>query len=185
MENKIDIVSKPEIILTMKSNYINIITADLGKLTEDQLYKVLVLVKNTVEDSKNTVEPVMAKPTLNRALFCGEPTDDTFLNFSVKLARKEILAKLFNLGFTGGYGILSFSAACSDKSSPEVSSYICFCEPNIFDCMIETFEVTDSSTIRHKLTIKRVGSVEINVNIFNIKDVLFTALENLKKLNTK
>jgi hypothetical protein len=124
----------------MKQNYIDLIQSELPKLSDDQLWKVLVLVKNTTSEDVKVEKPkaVPRKAPIhkNEPLFTGVgvPMEDTLIGQRVG-REGSVRSEIANAGFTGGYGI--FEVAGRASSGTGTSVYICFCEPGKFDGMVE------------------------------------------------
>jgi hypothetical protein len=166
----------------MKSNYIAIITAELQKLSEDQLYKVLVLVKNTTDEQK---VPEPKRFPNNKALFTdvGLAVELNYLEKSESVAIRKMIA---DAGLTGGYGIISMAAPST--VTKDLASFICFCIPDKIDMMIEVCQVRQDSLrtghFIYVLTVKDVSNDKVeerNVIRFHNRKDLTTALENVVK----
>lgn len=105
----------------MKSHYIAIIGAELPKLTEDQLYKVLVLVKNTTDEQRT---PARLFPK-NKALYSGR--GEGILLGDHETHEVEVVKKMVaELGMTGGYGIFRVDGSATDERH-DAAGFICFC----------------------------------------------------------
>jgi hypothetical protein len=158
----------------MKSNYIAIITAELQKLTEDQLYKVLVLVKNATDEQKI---PTPRRFPNNKALFSGK-------NAGVFLGDEEahevgVIKKMVaDLGMTGGYGIICVTDSSTDGRN-DASGFIGFCIPDKMDAMIEVYK--ENHHFVYKLSVRPVGQEECNRVKFFGRTELSSALTNLTK----
>lgn len=169
----------------MKENYINIIISELDKLTEEQLYKVLVLVKNTAESEANKIcsytDPV--KPSKNKML-TGGGFIITGAENPYKKESKAIKDILLNLNFTGGYGIMEMVESSDiNKESNQLSTSIYFCVPDVMDCKIEI-----SSTIHspyYVLMIQMCKTQKKNaITAYNLV-TLEQALENIAQITKK
>lgn len=161
----------------MKQEYIRIITSELEKLNEDQLYKVLVLVKNTTSANANVSKE--QHPSPNRSLIKVKAiTDRLLLPASIK-ATDNVKKTLKKLGLTGGYGIFSVVGNDSDMTG-RISSYVCFCIPDKVDGMIEIREIS-RNTITYIVSVRPVGSELISqVNVSDTEQVV-RALESVVK----
>jgi hypothetical protein len=163
---------------TNQQSYIQLITAELPLLNEDQLFKVLVLVKNTVDENK-TDRPLVSK---NRSLFDPEMlTILPILNEDQDIANM-VKAKLLELGFDGGYGIIQSGGKQTNKRGNAI--YICFCVPNKIDAMIEICRMSEGG-YSYTLSVKEIGLDNSSVAHFysmnNSVNSLTSALKGLAK----
>lgn len=167
----------------MKFNYIEIISSELPKLSEDQLFKVLVLVKETTLAARP--EPTRAPrpiPLKNVPL-----VDDGRLIKTINLGdRAEAEAKIVqgivkNLGLTGGYGIFT-STEKSSKDVTAASKFVYFCVPDRMDASIEIFTRIDGE-FGYILTTREVGATDNEKNSTTLftKEVLTAALNKIVK----
>ena len=158
----------------MKQEYIRIITAELGKLDEDQLYKVLVLTKNTSESNARK------GPSKNRSLLNNIAVVSDKLLLPASIAATDNLKKILQqLGLTQGYGIISVVGKNSDNSG-RLSSYVCFCIPDKADGLVEIKEVSRGEITYH-LSYKDVGATAVSSMNLHGSEQLVQALESVVK----
>jgi hypothetical protein len=176
----------------MKSNYIEIINTELPKLTEDQLYKLLVLIKNTTTQL----------PYENRVLFSkdnvlfkpNEPLEaDAWSPEIVERTKKNLEAesillrtKLVDMSFNDCYGVFNVVGRPTFKHAVSgLSVYVMFCKLNEFDGAVEMFELeTERETlIGYQLSIHVIGHepFDVSVKIFYNRDDLYNALDVIAK----
>lgn len=130
----------------VKCHYASLIQYELQKLNEDQLFKVLVLVKNTVDSLKSQPEvSTQRKPSKNRSLLNPDliiPDKDNRITKDLTDEREEVTANIYKLGFMFGYGIHgAYGQSVGNRT--KVSAYILFCIPNQADFSVEIQQRTD------------------------------------------
>ena len=166
-------------LLRAKEAYHELIQQELQKLTEEQLFKILVLIKNTV-DANETPIHIQHK---NKSLFPIELSTKGEIVSSELLAEAEWVKKeLVSWGLTGGYGIFSMQGYWSGSSARHISMYVCFCVSHVVDGMIEvrrTYDDGKAGGYTYILTIACVGSDHRKKNSFYDRRSLNTALNNM------
>ena len=166
----------------VKCHYASLINYELHRLTEEQLFKTFVLIKNTT-DELTKPKPVRApKPSRNRVLF------DPAVKMNVDdagHATKEASTALKNLlvekNLNEGYGIISMFGQSSGLSYVSISEYICFCIPDKVDLMVEVSPSSHSGRTLYRLSIAVVGEEGRNLVTFYNLDMLAEALNNIVK----
>jgi len=166
----------------VKCHYASLIQYELQKLTEDQLFKVLVLVKNTVDEIDKQKSVRSKRPSRNRALF--DPTkklnvDDAGIN--TRFVGNQIKKILVEKNLNGGYGIISMFGQTSNIEHVAISEYICFCIPDKADLMIEVRPSENQGKNHIVLSVAEVSQVERNVTTFYSLETLTQAIDNIVK----
>lgn len=164
----------------VKCHYASLIQHELQKLTEDQLFKVLVLVKNTTDEMTEPKPVRSPKPSRNRALF--DPTIKTEEPYTKSESSVVLKKLLMEKNLNGGYGIISMFGKASDTKYFTVSEYICFCLLDKVDMMVEVATSYTSGQNIFILSVVAVGEQEgINMATFYNLDMLTEALNNIVK----
>jgi hypothetical protein len=166
----------------VKCHYVSLINYELHRLTEEQLFKVFVLVKNTADELAKP-KPVRApKPSRNRALFDPKVklnigTAEVPPNEDSDALRKILVEKNLN----EGYGIISMLGQATGLNYVVISEYICFCIPDKVDLMVEVSLSSQSGRNIFRLSIAVVGEEGRNVATFYNLEMLTEALNNIVK----
>ena len=171
--------------LQVKVHYCELIQHEIQKLNEDQLFKILVLIKNTI-DANETPIHIQHK---NKSLFPIELSTKGEIVSSELLAEAEWVKKeLVSWGLTGGYGIFSMQGYWSGSSARHISMYVCFCVSHVVDGMIEvrrTYDDEKAGGYTYILTIACVGSDHRKKNSFYDRLSLNTALNDMIEIYNK
>ena len=164
-----------------KGAYCELIQYELQKLTEDQLFKTLVLIKNTTDENSAKLE--VRKPTKNYSLFpIDRSTNGEIVEHTIRDESASIKAELISYDFTYGYGVFDMPGYSSLYSIKDISLYICFCIPNVLDAMIEVGSGhTNNKDFYYIISYRLVGENKITSNTFRDRMVLSWALKNLNK----
>ena len=146
----------------------------MNKLDEDQLYKILVLIKNTIDEKKEG--ELIPRFPKNKALYSGNNRSGV-LGDREESEAETVRRILGSCGLVGGYGIFRVVGE-STNSSSDLSSFVCFCVPNKIDAMVEISLEKDHFV--YTLTVKDIDKTKANVTRIHNRAVLITALENIK-----
>lgn len=165
--------------LQIKCHYYSLIQYELQKLTEEQLYKVFVLVKNTTSDVVKSVPAPTNQILLDPTIKANVPPEWSSTHESSKILKKWLLDK----NLTGGYGIFSMFGRSSAGIS--ISEYICFCVPFYVDFMVENVSPQHPAVDVFILTTRHVGvGVKSSKAFFNIY-TLSLEIDNIVKQYNK
>lgn len=165
--------------LQIKCHYCSLIQYELQKLTEEQLYEVFVLVKNTTSNGVKLVPAPTNQTLFNPTIKVGAPPELSPTHESSKILKKWLLDK----NLTGGYGIVSTFGRASAGIS--ISEYICFCVPFYVDFMVENVSPQHPNVDVFILTTRRVGvEVKSSKAFFNIY-TLSLEIDNIVKQYNK
>jgi hypothetical protein len=160
----------------MKSNYIQIIESELPKLTEDQLYKILVLIKNTIGDVKRPSwinRPLYPEGGIkvidNNSFSIWTPESIIETEKHIVQEGAEIREKLFVLQFYDCYGIFGTLGKSTVKETVgDISNFIMFAKENEFDGCIEIYKTVVNPTetcTRYAISIRTVSNDKYNGTI--------------------
>jgi hypothetical protein len=165
--------------LQVKVHYCELIQYEIQKLNNEQLYKMLVLIKNTID--QNAEQKHIPK---NEALFDTRLLDKTaelLPSRSVREASDEVRLMVATMGLTKGYGLFMMTGFSTEGDG--VSNYICFCIPDRVDCMVEVYH-GDKNNAGYVLSHREVGMTIAKAQIFYGTDTLTEAVETIKKTYT-
>ena len=181
----------------LRQAYFQIINHELIHLTQEQLYKVLVLVKNTIEQAecdKKLVEAfspgekredVVEPPKFykNKCLFPEDPSVIATSN-NVSLEMEEtagaIQQLIYTRGLIGGHGILSMNGY---RLGEPAGKFICFCIEDSVDMMVEIREGMNRAYFTYYLTIRRIHDGKKHVTDLYSFPALCSAIDNVIKNN--
>ena len=159
----------------VKCHYASLISHELNRLSEEQLFKVLVLVKNTTDEAQRRAP----KPSRNRSLFDGARISNSQdVSERVKESANFVKRILTEKGLTNGYGIISMFGKSTRPFNSSSSVFVCFCVPDEIDMMVEVSPTSGDNIFI--LSVAPVGLTPDQTTFYNLQ-TLEIALDNIVK----